>query len=563
MVAGAGFVSNLVLWKESGYFDNVAETKPLLHLWSLGVEEQFYIVWPLLLWWAWRRKFNLLTMVILLVTASFFLGWSGVKRDAVAAFYSPLTRFWELLCGAFLAWMAVFKPDAHRGLQLKLDRLLAAVVYREKNARDGETLSNVLAFAGAALLAYGFWRIDKGLGFPGGWALFPVVGAGLVIAAGPQAWVNRTLLSLRPMVWVGLISFPLYLWHWPLLTFARIVNGQLPEPGVRWAAVVLSFVLAWLTYRLIERPIRTGSESKVRVAVLVLLMIAVAGVGYNTYRRDGLGFRMKDRQAFLDHFDNSKPAWKYTNRQGIHAAYRDDCNFYDLEAARNDRYTVTPLPRINQTCHVRDPRLPHAVFIWGDSHSQHLRYGLDQHMPKDWQILQVASSGCAAAIRTEDSDTNYCDKSNYVALEAIKAAKPDVVVIAQNERHDVAVFLDIRNRLTALGVSKVVFVGPVPHWTTDLPKLIARRFWFVTPERTLVGVNRPLFGQNQRLKKQYLANGLVYADVIAELCDRRGCLTRIGDDRLTGMSTYDYGHFPQVTSDYVARQLLVKTIVGP
>ena len=103
VAGGAGFIANFLLWNESNYFDNAAETKPLLHLWSLGVEEQFYIIWPLLLWLAWKRNFNARTMTAFIVIMSFALTIAQARTDMVAAFYSPATRFWESLCGALLA----------------------------------------------------------------------------------------------------------------------------------------------------------------------------------------------------------------------------------------------------------------------------------------------------------------------------------------------------------------------------------------------------------------------------------------------------------------------------
>ncbi len=291
IVAGAGFVSNIVLWNEAGYFDNSAETKPLLHLWSLGIEEQFYIVWPLLLWFAWTRKFNLLTLTILVAIVSFYLNVKGIKKDAVATFYSPQTRFWELLCGSLLSWLTIYKKKAFATAKAKLDVWLASTLYREKPAADGKTLSNVLSFLGLFLLAYGFLRINKEFSFPGRWAIVPVLGAVLIISAGTKAWVNRTILSNRVVVWFGLISFPLYLWHWPLLSFARIVGSEVPGRKIRIVAVLVSIVLAWLTYRLVERPIRLGQHSKSMLTLLVVFMLAVGYMGYNSYSRDGLNFR--------------------------------------------------------------------------------------------------------------------------------------------------------------------------------------------------------------------------------------------------------------------------------
>lgn len=259
IAAGAGFISNFVLWNEVGYFDNSSETKPLLHLWSLGIEEQFYIVWPLL-WFAWKRKFNLLTITILVVIASFVLNIKGIKQDAVATFYSPQTRFWELLCGSLLAWFTLYKNDAFTDTKTKIDGWLSSIIYREKQVLDGKSLSNVLSFIGLFLLAYGFWRINKELKFPGKWALMPVVSAVLIITAGSKAWINRMVLSNKLAVWFGLISFPLYLWHWPLLSFARIIEGEVPARKIRIAAVVASILLAWFTVKVIEKPFRFGEQ---------------------------------------------------------------------------------------------------------------------------------------------------------------------------------------------------------------------------------------------------------------------------------------------------------------
>ena len=132
IAAGAGFISNFILWNESGYFDNSADAKPLLHLWSLGIEEQFYIVWPLLLWFVWKRKFNLLTITIVLAVASFILNLKGVKQDMVATFYSPQPRFWELLCGSLLAWFTLYKKYTFSVIKSKIDVWLSSIFYSEK-----------------------------------------------------------------------------------------------------------------------------------------------------------------------------------------------------------------------------------------------------------------------------------------------------------------------------------------------------------------------------------------------------------------------------------------------
>ncbi|MBU2287827.1 MAG: acyltransferase [Gammaproteobacteria bacterium] len=259
LAASGGFVVNLVLWGEAGYFDTVAETKPLLHLWSLAVEEQFYIFWPLLLGLAWRSKGRRMALWIgAALVVSFLINVIWVHRAPTATFYSPLSRVWELAAGALLAHGAL-RREAHRNV---LRRELRSIV-------------------GLVFIGLGLAMITRGKAFPGFWAILPVAGTCLCISAGPGAWLNRHLLGARPMVWVGLISYPLYLWHWPLLAYGRIVHGAELERDWRIAAVVASFVLAWLTYLLVERKLRNRKGPGVVVGLsagmpLVALLGALA-----------------------------------------------------------------------------------------------------------------------------------------------------------------------------------------------------------------------------------------------------------------------------------------------
>ena len=282
--AGAGFISNFVLWFDSGYFDNTAETKPLLHLWSLGIEEQFYLLWPLMIWIAWKKQFNLLTLTLLILLLSFLFNIISINSYAVATFYSPHTRFWELLCGSLLAWITVYKPDAFDEIKNKSDKWLTR-----------SELNNTLSLTGLLILAGCMYFFSKEISFPGGWALLPVLGALLLIMAGTETWVNRVILSNRVMVWFGLISYPLYLWHWPLLSFARIMEDDTPHKYIRIVAVILSVILAWLTYKLIEKPIRTGigSFDKTKVPSLLISMLVIACFAIYVKKNHGLEFRIK------------------------------------------------------------------------------------------------------------------------------------------------------------------------------------------------------------------------------------------------------------------------------
>ncbi len=367
IAGGAGFLSNFMFWKESGYFDNAADTKPLLHLWSLGIEEQFYIVWPLLVWFVWKQRLNALTITIIILVISFGLNISKVHGNTVTAFYSPQTRFWELLVGSVLAYITLYGQNLFSKVNQTLDLWLSSpIIYAQAPKEKGVALSNAKSLLGVTLIIIGVIVITKDMSFPGWWAIFPTVGAVLIISAGMQAWFNRTVLSNRVLVWFGLISFPLYLWHWPLLSFARIMEGEIPSRKIRLAAVVISIALAWLTYKLIEKPIRFGNYSKTKTIILLVLMLGVGYVGYHCYKRDGLEFR-EIAQKSLD-FTYKRENLGYLKCQG--------------EALLNniDYCLISPNGKIN------------AALI-GDSHADDKFYGIAK-MDKDRNWMLIGHNSC-------------------------------------------------------------------------------------------------------------------------------------------------------------------------
>jgi peptidoglycan/LPS O-acetylase OafA/YrhL len=288
VAASAAFVSNFVLWNEVGYFDKVAATKPLLHIWSLGIEEQFYITWPLLLYLTWKRKAAMLTILLLLLVVSFTLNVRSVHAQPAADFYSPLTRFWELMAGAVLAYLSIYREDLLRTFR-KLPRSTLQTI--GASAAAGFLASEITAVTGMLLIVAGVLTIDETSGFPGWWALLPVLGTCLLIASGPLTWINNKLLAARGLVAIGLISYPLYLWHWPLLSFVRIIGGQTPSLEVATASIFLSVALAWLTYLVVEKPLRFGKLASTKAVILFVTMCMIGSAGYVVYLSNGFAFR--------------------------------------------------------------------------------------------------------------------------------------------------------------------------------------------------------------------------------------------------------------------------------
>jgi len=401
--ASAAFISNFVSWAESGYFDTEAEVKPMLHLWSLAVEEQFYLVWPLMLFLLVRLRSNLFWSTAFIALGSFALNVGTVGEHASAAFYLPMTRMWELLAGALLAWLSLH----HQG---RLDRALDRPIYASQTTRSRIAWRDAVALAGAAAIAVSIARIDRNKSFPGWAALLPVTGAFLVIASGANAWSNR-ILANRGMVFMGLVSYPLYLWHWPLLSFARIIGSGTPTVAIRFMAIALAFVLAYFTYHVVEKPIRS-SQGRVIPLILLGLCAAVGGFGYVVYSNDGFASRFPTDNTVSNNNASFAAAEAKMLPCPDSLGGKDALSFCRLSADG-------------------DP----SAAIFGDSHADHLFpgiAGLDHQ--RTW--LLIGHTGCAplAGVRSHLTGTpEECLAKNDRVLSILTSARSiSTVVLSAN-----------------------------------------------------------------------------------------------------------------------------------
>lgn len=368
ILGGSSFVSNIMLWNENGYFDTVASTKPLLHLWSLGIEEQFYIFWPILVWLSWKGSFKrLYTLIAIVFFVSFALNIKTVSHDVTAAFYLPQTRFWELLSGSFLA-------------ALSLQSGLSKSISKGKE----QLFANSQSLIGLLLIVIALLVIKGGKHFPGWGALLPTLGAALIIGAGGRAWFNRAILSNQIVVWIGLISFPLYVWHWPLLSYAYILNGGIPTWQVRIVAVFIAFILAILTYLLVEKPLRSLENKKLSALFLVVFMLFLGLLGFWGYKNKGLPTRPIAHLA--------KPFTQFGTDWGYSVS--DDClKAYPIQESKKYRWMF---------CIANKKEKP-TMLLLGNSYANHLYAGLvhNQYF-KHESILSIGTC-----------DPQWYDKSNF------------------------------------------------------------------------------------------------------------------------------------------------------
>lgn len=348
VAAVALFVSNFLFWSEAGYFDTAAELKPLLHTWSLAVEEQFYVLFPLLLLGLWRLAHGrVLPWLVAGVLGALVLSHWSVLSHPEAAFFLIHARAWELLAGAALAcWLAG----------------------RASPAGAAPAVVEGLALLGLGLIAWAVFAYDASTPFPGLYAIAPVAGTALVVAFAQQGTLAARLLGSRLLVGVGLISYSAYLWHQPLFAFAR--HRSLSEPGAATflALTLLTLVLAALSWRFVERPFRErGRISRRSVVVLALagslLFVAFGLVGRATEGSFGRSHTLAEAQRL-----EAKIATNYGLRRGC--------------SAREE------LPSDCMTASGPD------IAVWGDSYAMHLMQGLQA----SWDgsgIVQLTSSECA------------------------------------------------------------------------------------------------------------------------------------------------------------------------
>lgn len=251
--------------------------------------------------------------------------------------------------------------------------------------------------------------VTKERHFPGWWAVLPVLGAVLIIAAGAQAWLNRVVLSNRVLVWFGLISFPLYLWHWPLLSFARIIESETPSREIRIAAVLIAIGLAWLTYRLIEKPIRFGRRAKRKTIALLVLMLVVAYVGINCQVRGGLSFREVVTANYYTGYDGGVQGVKFKN-----------CDFLN----ENER-------ALFGNCE-QDPRQAPKYALVGDSHATALWTGLVRTSMENgrWLLIGgVAPGNSLVPVLSKNKIYESRQKSATVAIEALAKSRSIETVV--------------------------------------------------------------------------------------------------------------------------------------
>ncbi len=539
LVAVSLFASNILFWRESGYFETEAEEKPLLHTWSLAVEEQYYVFFPLLLLVMWRFGRQPSFYVVLGLTAvSLALSEWASHHYRSANFYLAPFRVWELLAGSICAFM---------------------LSQREPRATDMRT--NLAATLGLIGICVAILLYDSKTRFPSVYTLLPVMGTVLIILYATPATLAGRVLTWRPMIWIGLISYSAYLWHQPLFAFARIRIPGHPPDWVMGALLLASLGLAYLTWRYVEAPFRHHGAQRSRFGRGQIFALSAAGLlGFIAL---GAAGHMTPLQRFSDqqqaYFDTALPN---PNRQSCHAS---------------NRRPILP----EDACIYGDG--PASVAVFGDSHAAELSLGLSRALaPEDIAVRHFSYSSCGP-VPPPDAIEKGCDTWSDAAQDWIIANDEITHVVVSYRinahltgRHEesypdlpdtisdsyrartIAALQETLVRMSAH--KKTIFVLQAPELPEPIARIIARRG---DTDGPLTGVSRDWWTARNQIIKGVLAAtdapGLVIVDPATLMCDPDQCYAG-----LAGRSYYfDDDHMSILGARRLSQEEILPHILGP
>ena len=539
-LASTLFMSNLALWGASGYFDIVAEFKPLLHLWSLGIEEQFYIIWPVFLVLFCKRSTRLAAAMVVLILLSFLVNVLLMRSDPVATFFLPFSRFWELLFGALLA-SRKFKSIGFDEAGCSRNFSGRSATRKLPWLRDGISAVGIFFILASILL------LKKNITYPGWWALIPVVGTLMHIWAGPDAWINRKISAHPVLVFVGLISYPLYLWHWPMISYIKILDFDWSVNAIRSlkaCAVVLSGAAAWLTYQFLEKPIRRATNRRYVLPLCVAMGIIFA-LALAVMLAKGFSDRFGEIEKQIEKIANAAATGYGENYRGGSCLLRQNQSYRDFTPdcfAKEDPNGTTG-----------------GVLLWGDSEAAHFYPGIKSYLQaSNVGFTQLTNNDCPAILDYTHDEYPFCPASNKFIMDWTKRHKPRVVILAGYWFH-YAGFAGIERTVLALksaGIEKVIIVGPVPEFRVYQPKLVIRAIHGTSiPERLRTPFYETLSTIDHTLRSIAERAGVVYASPLSLLCDHDQCIVAV-DGKVEGLMAWDMSHLTPFGSKFIVDRLL-------
>jgi PAS domain S-box-containing protein len=485
------FASNIFFWRRSDYFDTATELKPLLHTWSLGVEEQFYVLFPMFLMFAWRlgRK-RIVVLLAMMALLSLALAEYGTGRMPVATFFLLPTRGWELALGSLIAF------------------------YLKRKDRDHfpPALYQILSLTGLGLIIYSILAFTRETPFPGLSALIPTVGAGLIIlCALPETLVGR-LLTNRVLVGIGLVSYSAYLWHQPLLSFARHRSLTGPSDFVVAGLVVLTFGLAYLTWRYVEVPFRR----KDIVTKGVLWRCSLASAVVIAASAGSLQLSPSDSQgkmpAEIEKLYRFRTCF-FSQSQTFETLLQNQCHLPQGLSVRISSKPSQPLKR---------------YVLYGDSVAAHLYPGL-LSIADEGAIVQLTGGACQAVRSGNDRRCN--DFYDWFVQEYVPNNRDDAIIVSSDWLKEYKKVGEnkfrgeVRDFLEKLKGRRVVVCSQAASLSIDIRRYVHKLQNFVmdVPENLEVGADN-LDAVNAALREETSRFGFDFIDLSRLFCSGDKCV---------------------------------------
>lgn len=424
LIAVSFFASNILFWQESGYFDAAAEEKPLLHTWSLAVEEQYYLLFPIFLILAWRfGKNKVFWMIVAMASVSLLLSEWGWRNRATANFYLAPTRAWELLSGSIAAF----------------------VIHRK-----GVEKNNSLAFLGLSAIVFSIFFYDEKIPFPSVYTLVPVLGVVLLILYAQRETLAAKILSTKAFVGIGLISYSAYLWHQPLFAFAKVLAPEHPSSELMLTLCMLSIFLAYFSWKFIETPFRKKAISqKIILMFSALGLIAFAAFGSYGYVSDGFASRF---QASVHGYQTTAEYMREVNTRFVRC---------EPETIAITRPTYEGMLHCNQS-----EKGEADWIILGDSHAEHLFPGIANNT-KNNVVFYV---GDQPYLTKEKFLDVYQYISSLESKKIIFVTMRYITRIVNNQEFETS-YRQLANYTSDLGHT-LILVGDVPMFKTHAERCL-------------------------------------------------------------------------------------------
>jgi len=523
LIASTTFSSNIFFWLESDYFADSAKLKPLLHTWSLAVEEQYYIFFPLLLMaiWRWHKPY-INAIFVLLALLSLAAAQLGIIYQPSASFYLLPMRGWELLIG-----------------------VLGAMYQYNKPLGQNKSVDQVLSLIGLALIVLSIITYDESLPWPSLYAILPTFGALLIILFATQETLVARILSHTIMVHCGLISYSAYLWHQPIFAFARYYLILPPSPVLMLVLCVLVYGLAYITWRFVETPLRYTQASSRKVMYWSLsgigLFLVVGFTLTMTTQVDKV--TNKSAQKYFNYLAyNKSDVWNKSTQTGqcFLTSTHNSFTYFDKKHC-----LTTQKNKLN-------------VFVFGDSHSAHY-VGAMRTLYPDTNILQASSSGCFPLLPLAGSK-RCVDLNNYIFKEFLPQQKHKLDVIVLAARWQSENIEKLPQTLDTLGkyAHKVLVIGPTVEYEKSLPRLLGQAeesrknlkdlsTQFQTSERFIL---------DQEFKAFFAAKNdkLTYISVMDSICNKDEKSCKFVTNKGVPVA-FDYGHFTLEGAQYAIQHM--------